>query len=297
MVGRRIKYIIFSVMIAAAVSACGTTGGKRGFSGGSKAGYTIKKGETLWDVAKRFHIPVEALVKANKMSDPDEVVEGQTVIIPRGKIDDKRRRILDDTYREKNSFFKDKFIWPAEGVVFSSFGIRRGRRHDGIDIAAKKGTIIRASAAGEVVYNGKLRGYGNLVVLRHPDHYYTLYAHNSRNLAKVGEKVKQGENIAEVGATGRASGPHCHFEIRRGQKARNPLFYLPIKTDRQAQLLKQAINGDERASTMGGGKKSKSSRSKKKGASRSKKAVSSGKGINKFTPSAGGKSSPRKIIR
>jgi hypothetical protein len=121
------------------------------------------------------------------------------------------------------------FIWPIDGIYMSGFGIRRGRRHDGIDLASKGGTPIKASANGEVVFSGRMRGYGNLVLVRHDGNYFTAYSHNRANLAEKGEKVKQGEVIAKVGRTGRATGNHVHFEIRKGQLAVNPLNYLPIK--------------------------------------------------------------------
>lgn len=124
---------------------------------------------------------------------------------------------------------EDMFTWPIDGIFMSGFGIRRGRRHDGIDIATKKGTPIKASADGEVVFSGRMRGYGNLVLVRHAGNYFTAYAHNQVNLAKKGSAVKQGEIVAKVGRTGRATGNHVHFEIRKGQLAVNPLNYLPIK--------------------------------------------------------------------
>ena len=74
-----------------------------------------------------------------------------------------------------------------------------------------------------------MRGYGNLVLLKHGDDFFTVYAHNSVNLVKKGKRVKRGETIAKVGRTGRATGPHLHFEVREGTKARNPLFFLPKK--------------------------------------------------------------------
>ncbi len=101
--------------------------------------------------------------------------------------------------------------------------------HDGIDIAAKAGTPIRAAGDGKVVFSSRLGGYGNTIIIRNADNFFTTYAHNKRNLAKKGQNVKKGDLIANVGATGNASGAHCHFEIRHRQKARNPLFFLPVK--------------------------------------------------------------------
>lgn len=121
-----------------------------------------------------------------------------------------------------------RFVWPVEGgVVTSRFGVRHGRPHDGIDISAPKGTPVKASASGKVVYAGRLSGYGNLIVLKHAENFFTAYAHLAQNKVSKGKKIDQGEVIAVVGATGKASGPHCHFEIRQKTEARNPLFFLP----------------------------------------------------------------------
>jgi murein DD-endopeptidase MepM/ murein hydrolase activator NlpD len=118
-------------------------------------------------------------------------------------------------------------LWPIEGQITSRFGPRRGSFHDGLDISSPLGTPILAAASGEVIYSGALRGYGNLVILRHREGYATVYAHTQKNLVKEGERVRRGQAIARVGQTGRASGPHLHFEIRKDNLARNPLRYLP----------------------------------------------------------------------
>jgi murein DD-endopeptidase MepM/ murein hydrolase activator NlpD len=120
------------------------------------------------------------------------------------------------------------FIWPVprSKKVSSYFGRRKGRHHDGVDIPAVTGTHIVASASGIVTVAGRMRGYGNIVIVKHPDGYHTVYAHNSKHFVKKGQKVSQGEVIANVGSTGRSSGPHLHFEIRRKNKVRNPAYYL-----------------------------------------------------------------------
>lgn len=125
---------------------------------------------------------------------------------------------------------KGVFIWPLDKFTFmSGFGIRRGRRHDGIDIAAKGGTPVKASADGKVVFSGRMRGYGNLILLKHDNNYFTAYSHNRENLVNKGKNVKQGQVIAKVGRTGRATGNHVHFEIRQGQQAMDPLHFLPAR--------------------------------------------------------------------
>ncbi|MDJ0661776.1 MAG: peptidoglycan DD-metalloendopeptidase family protein [Crocosphaera sp.] len=120
-------------------------------------------------------------------------------------------------------------IWPSKGVLTSGFGRRWGRMHKGIDIAAPVGTPIMASAPGEVITAGwNSGGYGNLVKVRHPDGSVTLYAHNSRILVRRGQKVEQGQQIAEMGSTGYSTGPHLHYEIHpSGRGAQNPMAFLP----------------------------------------------------------------------
>ncbi|HIK26416.1 MAG TPA: M23 family metallopeptidase [Thermosynechococcus sp. M46_R2017_013] len=120
------------------------------------------------------------------------------------------------------------FIWPARGVLTSGFGPRWGRMHRGIDIAAPVGTPIYAAAAGVVTYSQwNDGGYGNLVEIRHADGALTLYAHNQRNLVRVGQYVEQGQQIAEMGSTGRSTGPHLHFEVHLpGRGAVNPMLFL-----------------------------------------------------------------------
>jgi len=100
--------------------------------------------------------------------------------------------------------------------------------HDGIDIAVPRGTPVHAAASGEVVYSDqRLSGYGKLVIIRHSGNFFTAYAHNQRNLVRRGDHVRAGDIIARAGSSGRASGPHVHFEIRRGSTPVDPLAYLP----------------------------------------------------------------------
>ncbi len=122
-----------------------------------------------------------------------------------------------------------RFSWPVPGGVLSSpFGMRNGVMHDGVDIAAPTGTPIRAADRGLVIFAGKLRGYGNVVILRHDDHFVTIYGHNLVNSVREGDRVGRGQIIAEVGRTGRTTGPNLHFEVRRDNLARNPLNYLLV---------------------------------------------------------------------
>lgn len=121
------------------------------------------------------------------------------------------------------------FIWPVhEGKVSSFYGQRRRDFHEGIDIRCNRGSSIFAAKAGTVIYSSrKIKGYGNMIVIRHDDGTSTVYAHNRKNLVKRGSRVTQGQLLGYVGATGKATGPHLHFEIRKGELPQDPLLYLP----------------------------------------------------------------------
>jgi murein DD-endopeptidase MepM/ murein hydrolase activator NlpD len=120
-------------------------------------------------------------------------------------------------------------VWPLrEPRLTSTFGQRLGRNHEGIDLAAPTGTPIVAAREGYVLYAGDgVRGYGNMVVLQHGGDLLTVYAHNSVVLVRTGDRVVQGQEIARVGQSGRATAPHLHFEVRQGEHPRDPLTYLP----------------------------------------------------------------------
>jgi Peptidase family M23 len=133
-----------------------------------------------------------------------------------------------ENYLPRSGGLTGRFIMPARGVFSSGYGPRWGRMHRGIDIAAPVGTPVIASSEGVVVTSEwNSGGYGNLVKIRHTDGSVTLYGHNNRLLVRVGQQVDQGEQIAEMGSTGRSTGPHVHFEIHPpGQGAVNPMLLL-----------------------------------------------------------------------
>lgn len=118
------------------------------------------------------------------------------------------------------------FIWPVNGPVTSGYGLRWGRLHAGVDIAAGFGTPIRAAGGGTVSYAGWLGGYGYLVVVEHGGGVATAYAHQQRIYASVGQTLAQGEVLGEVGSTGNSTGPHVHFEVRVNGTAVDPFGYL-----------------------------------------------------------------------
>jgi murein DD-endopeptidase MepM/ murein hydrolase activator NlpD len=122
--------------------------------------------------------------------------------------------------------------WPVRGKIISGFGPKaNGLKNEGINIAVPEGTSIRAAADGVVAYSGnELKGYGNLVLIRHEDGYVTAYAHASELFVKRGDTVKRGDVIAKAGQTGSVSSPQLHFEVRKGAVALDPMKFLSQNT-------------------------------------------------------------------
>ena len=120
---------------------------------------------------------------------------------------------------------RNTFLWPTEGQLISGFGVKPGGMHnDGINVAVPIGSEIRAAKNGVVAYAGnELRGYGNLVLIRHEDGWMTAYAHNDSLLVEKGDVVRRGQVISHSGRTGRVDRPQAHFEIRRNGKPKDPL--------------------------------------------------------------------------
>lgn len=219
--------------------------------------HTVRPGETLSEIAQRYNTSTRELARTNRLRDPNQLEVGQELRLPSSQSrwasapTDERRvsrknalakqslaRATPDVPGDIRSFPRERESregggfshWPVEGNITSRFGPRDGSFHDGVDIAAPTGTPIRAVAEGEVIFSNALHGYGNLVILRHRNGLATVYAHNSRNLVKEGDWVRRGQIVAQVGQTGRASGPHLHFEVRKDNQTRNPLRYLPEDT-------------------------------------------------------------------
>ena len=124
------------------------------------------------------------------------------------------------------------FGWPVSGQIVSTFGPAAGGTHnDGINISAPEGTTVAAAESGTVAYAGnELRGFGNLLLLKHDGGWVTAYAHNQVLLVKKGDKIRRGQAIARVGSTGGVGAPQLHFELRNGTKAVDPLDHLPQLT-------------------------------------------------------------------
>ena len=209
--------------------------------------HVVRKGETVYRIARAYGLAPADLLEENGIVDPRQVAIGTELFVPGAS----RVVGLDETSaaaapagggRERPpahatapepelerpaSAVKAKLAWPLKGVLYGRYGVRSGRRHDGIDLSAPEGTPIGAATAGSVIFAGEQTGYGSIVILRHEGGLVTLYAHCSALLVDEGATVKAGQPIARVGQTGRSSGPHLHFEVREGTRPRNPLLFLP----------------------------------------------------------------------
>lgn len=195
--------------------------------------HVVQPGENLYRISLYYGVPLGSLVRANHVADATALAVGQSLRIPGARRGPPEAPLLPPEGAIATASLDAAdgglaFAWPVRGAVSSGFG-RRGffGHHEGIDIPAPEGTTIRAAESGRVVHSeGRIGDYGNVVVLRHPGHYATVYAHTRRNLVRSGDFVEKGQPIALVGATGNASGPHVHFEIRRDRLPQDPLLYL-----------------------------------------------------------------------
>ncbi|MCC5909560.1 MAG: peptidoglycan DD-metalloendopeptidase family protein [Clostridiaceae bacterium] len=160
------------------------------------------------------------LVKENGNVVDTQVVEEKILSEPTTRV------IAEGTTPRPATVATGTFIRPTRGRLTSGFGMRWGRRHEGIDIAASTGTSITAADAGRVSFAGVRGAYGNLVIIDHENGYQTYYAHASKLLVKRGDRVYKGEEIAKVGSTGRSTGPHLHFEVRKNGTPVNPLQFV-----------------------------------------------------------------------
>jgi murein DD-endopeptidase MepM/ murein hydrolase activator NlpD len=194
--------------------------------------HVVQRHQTLYRICKTYRVDLKEVASLNKIADPSKIDTGQRIFIPGAKKVLKVEIYIDDVAAEqgekpKIAYKKLDFGWPVEGKITNAFEGAENKRHQGIDIASPIGTPIKASNAGTVIYsNNTIKGYGNLVIIRHSEEYVTVYAHNQVNLVEERAWVEKGQTIGKVGQTGRASGPHLHFEIRRNNKAMDPMLFL-----------------------------------------------------------------------
>jgi murein DD-endopeptidase MepM/ murein hydrolase activator NlpD len=207
-----------------------------------KSGHYVRLNENdnLDILAQEFQTPPSALMALNPGK---EFRVGEWVFIPKeigiyGGLDqflDQDTTIVDQGY-----LMSGDYVWPVPGrtKISSGYGPRGRNHHDGIDVPARVGTHIVSIADGVVIYSGnRISGYGNLSIIKHPGGLVSVYAHAKKNFTKKGQKVHKGQVIAQVGMTGRTTGPHLHFETRIGKRVVNPMIYLSTSRD---QILAQS---------------------------------------------------------
>jgi murein DD-endopeptidase MepM/ murein hydrolase activator NlpD len=202
--------------------------------------HVVQRGENLYRIGRRYDIPYQQLAAHNGLRAPYELEVGQQIQLPSGSTvaytprdtgsssRSSRSSNTRSTRPEPPTAGAPRFDWPLRGTILSGFGRKPdGGRNDGINIEARSGAEVHASAPGQVVYAGsELAGYGRLVLVRHSGGYVTAYAHNSRLLVREGDQVERGQVIAQAGSSGTVDGSQVHFEIRRGVNPEDPMRHL-----------------------------------------------------------------------
>jgi len=207
--------------------------------------HRVGKGETLYRIAKAYSLSVDALMEANRLDDPRELKVGEELVIPGAK---QSRPVLEFDSPEPDARPRGPtspppdvperrqpvkvgrpqgvLQWPLRGVLYARFGKKGKEPHDGIDLAAPAGTPVKTAAPGTVLFAGDQRAYGLIVIVQHQGELITLYAHNRDLRVKTGQLVREGQVVATVGDSGRTSGPHLHFEVRKGGLPVDPIEQL-----------------------------------------------------------------------
>lgn len=200
--------------------------------------YTVERGDTLYSIAWRYHVDWRELARWNGIQAPYRIYPGQTLHLDgrvrSGESQQRRPRTTAETRPREPAppswtppAADPAWRWPVEGEVLRDYSRRHARR--GIDIGGRPGDPVRAAAAGRVVYSGSgLKGYGNLVIVKHDDRYLSAYGFNRRLRVAQGDSVDPGQHIADMGL-GPENRPMLYFEIRRDGEPVDPQRLLPGK--------------------------------------------------------------------
>ena len=208
--------------------------------------YTVRKGDTLYSIAKKNNMTVAQLARINNIHAPYTLSVGQrlkltewdntnTAPASTAKTTTSKKTTTQTTKAAtttKNitipkSAQSKRFDRPASGKMIQGCSSTENAHNEGINIAGKIGDPIKAADSGQVVYAGnELKGYGNLMLIKHKDGWITAYAHNDKLLVKKGAQVARGQKIATMGKTGNVKTPQLHFEVRYKTKVVDPQKYL-----------------------------------------------------------------------
>jgi lipoprotein NlpD len=221
--------------------------------------HTVQEGHTLYRIGRTYGVDEQYLARLNGISDPTRLPVGQKLFIPGAQrtktiSSEESARIPSPPKPSPSKVvslstqspasqsplagspvragarasYRGKFSWPLQGEILKKFTAKTGTPTKGIEIAARRGTPVLSAAAGKVIYSGNgISGYGNLIILKHEDSFFTVYGFNDKNLVESGAFVGKGERIALSGAPPGNSASRLHFEIRHGKEAVDPIFYLP----------------------------------------------------------------------
>ncbi|EBS7635042.1 peptidoglycan DD-metalloendopeptidase family protein [Salmonella enterica] len=219
--------------IGLALSGCAGDSAEGSYSGSV---YTVKRGDTLSRISRMTGTSVRDLARMNGISPPYTIEIGQKLKVSGGSSSSAKKSTVSKTAKVVPSSAVPKsswppvgqrcWRWPASGKVVLTYSTSEGG-NKGIDIAGSRGQPVYAAGAGKVVYVGnQLRGYGNLVMIKHNEDYITAYAHNDKLMVNNGQSVKIGQQIATMGSSD-ADSVRLHFQIRYRATAIDPLRYLP----------------------------------------------------------------------
>lgn len=212
--------------------------------------HTVRRGEYLAKIAQNYGSDAFSIARINGIRAPYTIYPGQKLRVPRSgggtvQVASAEPPRMTTTPPSRTTATTSratpkprvpnpparsggKFSWPIKGKVISSYGPKdKGLHNDGVNIAAPRGTKVKAAENGVVAYAGnEIRGFGNLLLIKHDGGWVSAYAHNDALLVKRGEKVSRGQVISKVGSTGSVTSPQLHFELRKGSSAVNPGKYL-----------------------------------------------------------------------